>query len=149
MKHSPWVCLTLLIMSSFVFAAPSSPSPIAKNIVHNAKKECAQFENGQFETTKHAITRHDLTGDGHPEEIIDAGQFACSTSVSMWGGSGGTMLWVIVNGKAYEFLANRWKIVDFDNQQILLLAVHPSECSDSIGPCYRALVWSDGFRTTQ
>jgi len=66
----------------------------------------------------------------------------------MWGGSGGTLLWVLVDGEKNEFLAHKWRVVDVDGQKVLLLAVHFSECSDTLGPCYRALVWSDdGFRT--
>ena len=121
--------------------------PIATEIVQKAKSECASFEGGKFNATEQTITLHDLTGDGRPEEIVDASQFSCSTSASMWGGSGGTFLWVIVDGKAYEFLAHKWRVVDVDRDKILLLAVHSSECSDTIGPCYRALVWGDGFRT--
>ena len=121
--------------------------PIATEIVQKAKSECASFEGGKFNATEQTITLHDLTGDGRPEEIVDASQFSCSTSASMWGGSGGTFLWVIVDGKAYEFLAHKWRVVDVDRNKILLLAVHSSECSDTIGPCYRALVWGDGFRT--
>ena len=97
-----------------------------------------------------AVSTYDFTGDGQPEEIVDASQFACSTAASMWGGTGGTMLWAVVDGQPYEFLAHRWKVVDMDGQTVLLLAVHSSQCGDTIGPCYRAMVWSDGdFRTTR
>ena len=123
---------------------------MATEIVQKAKSECANFESGKFNTTKETITLHDLTGDGRPEEIVDASQFSCSTSVSMWGGSGGTLLWVLVDGKKHEFLAHRWLVVDVDGQNVLLLAVHSSACSDTIGPCYRAMVWGDdGFRATR
>ena len=123
---------------------------MATEIVQKAKNECANFEGGKFNTTKETITLHDLTGDGRPEEIVDASQFSCSTSVSMWGGSGGTLLWVLVDGKKHEFLAHRWLVVDVDGQNVLLLAVHSSACSDTIGPCYRAMVWGDdGFRATR
>ena len=96
-----------------------------------------------------AIFAYDFTGDGQPEQIVDASQFACSTAASMWGGTGGTMLWVVVDEQPYEFLAHRWKVVDMYGQNVLLLAVHSYQCGDSVGPCYRALVWSDGFRTTR
>jgi hypothetical protein len=121
----------------------------AAELVERAKNECARFDGGKFNATDKAITLHDFTGDGRPEEVVDASQFSCSTSASMWGGSGGTLLWVLVDGKEHEFLAHKWRIVDVDGQKVLLLAVHSSECSDTVGPCYRALVWSDGFRTTR
>lgn len=147
MKIFLYINLVFLCLSSFAFGADQSPSAAA--IVQNAKQECASFEDGEFKTTENAISLHDFTGDGQPEEIVDASQFSCSTSASMWGGSGGTFLWVIVDGKSYEFIANKWKTIDFDGQAVLLLAVHSSDCSDTVGPCYRALVWSDGFRTTR
>ncbi len=137
--------IVLLCFSSTVLAG-EYPT-IATEIVQKAKSECTSFEGGKFNATEQTITLHDFTGDGRPEEVVDASQFSCSTSASMWGGSGGTLLWVLVDGKAYEFLAHRWRVVDMDGQEVLLLAVHSSECSDMIGPCYRALVWSDGFRT--
>jgi len=145
MKAILFASVVLLSFSSNVLG--DELLPIATEIVQKAKSECASFEGGKFNATEQTITLHDLTGDGRPEEIVDASQFSCSASISMWGGSGGTFLWVIVDGKAYEFLAHKWRVVDVDRDKILLLAVHSSECSDTIGPCYRALVWGDGFRT--
>ena len=145
MKAILFASVILLSFSSNVLG--DELLPIATEIVQKAKKQCSSLEGGSFSATERTITLHDLTGDGRPEEIVDASQFSCSTSISMWGGSGGTFLWVIVDGKAYELLAHRWHVVDAGKNKILLLAVHSSECSDTIGPCYRALVWSDGFRT--
>jgi hypothetical protein len=145
MKANLSVCIVLICFSSTVIAGEHLT--LATEIVQRAKSECADFEGGTFNSTEQTITLHDLTGDGRPEEIVDASQFACSTSASMWGGTGGTLLWVLVDGRAYEFLAHKWRVVDIDGQNVLLLAVHSSECSDTVGPCYRALVWSDGFRT--
>ena len=123
--------------------------PVATGIVQKAKKQCESLESGQFHTTERTITLHDFTGDGRPEEVVDASQFSCSSAASLWGGSGGTLLWVVAEGKAHEFMAHKWRVVDMDGQKILLLAVHSSQCSDNVGPCYRALVWNNGFRTTR
>ena len=147
MNYMLYALLILLMLPSTVSSA--EPLPLATKIVQNAKKECTNFSNGKFNTTERTITLYDFTGDGRPEEIVDSSQFSCSTAVSLWGGSGGALLWVIVDGKSYEFLAHKWQVVDVDEQKVLLLAVHSSECSDKIGPCYRAHVWSDGFRTTR
>lgn len=140
---------TLVLLCSFSIVSGDEQLPPATQIIQESERECAAFESGTFSATERAITLQDVTGDGHPEEIVDASQFSCSTAASMWGGSGGTLLWVIVNGEKFEFLAHRWQVVDVDGQKVLLLAVHSSECSDTVGPCYRALVWSDGFRTTR
>ena len=145
--------LILLIMLMLLYQMPLAEaaeySPVAASLVKKAESECG-YQGGQFHMEDSAVSTYDFTGDGKPEEIVDASQFACSTAVSMWGGTGGTMLWVVVDGKPYEFLAHRWKVVDMDGQTVLLLAVHSSQCGDTIGPCYRALVWSEGeFRTTR
>jgi hypothetical protein len=146
MKTILYVSLVLLCFSSTAIGGENMT--MATEIVQKAKSECANFEGGKFNATEETITLHDFTGDGRPEKIVDASQFSCSTSASMWGGSGGTLLWVLVDGEKNEFLAHKWRVVDVDGQKVLLLAVHFSECSDTLGPCYRALVWSDdGFRT--
>ena len=147
MKVFSLVSVPLLFFS--LSATGGEHSASAAELLETAKIECAKFENGKFNATDQTITLHDFTGDGRPEEIVDASQFSCSTAASMWGGSGGTFLWVLVDGKKHEFLAHKWRILDVDGQKVLLLAVHSSECSDTVGPCYRALVWSDGFRTTR
>ena len=140
---------TIVFIYFHAIVLGGGPHSIATEIVQKAKSECASFEGGKFNVTERAITLHDFTGDGQPEEVVDASRFSCSTVALLWGGSGGTFLWVIVDGKAYEFLAHRWRVVDVDDHKVLLLAVHSSECSDTIGPCYRALVWGEGFRTTR
>ena len=147
MKVFSFVSVVLLCFS--LSAVGGEYSGTAAELIETARTECARFEGGEFNATDQAITLHDFTGDGRPEEIVDASQFSCSTSASMWGGSGGTLLWVLVDEKKHEFLAHKWRVVDVDGQKLLLLAVHSSECSDTVGPCYRALVWGDGFRTTR
>ncbi len=139
--------LVLLFSSLAVLARADEAATL---IVQKAMSECASFNNGTFNSTEKTITLHDLTGDGRPEEIVDAAQFSCSSAASLWGGSGGTLLWVVVDGEAYEFLAHGWQVVRMHGQALLLLAVHSSQCSSDIGPCYRALVWHEnGFRTTR
>ena len=142
-----YIIFILLYYSLTAFGAELVST--AADIFQKATNECAEIGDGKFNAAEQAITLHDFTGDGQPEEIVDASQFSCSTAASLWGGSGGTYLWVIVDGKTYEFLAHKWQVVDVDDQKVLLLAVHSSECSDLIGPCYRALVWDNGFRTTR
>jgi hypothetical protein len=140
---------TLVFLHLLSIAVAADYSPVVTEILQKAENQCAGFEEGKFHMEDSAVSSFDFTGDGQPEAVIDASQFACSTAASMWGGSGGTMLWVVVGGKSYEFLAHRWRVVDVDGQSVLLLGVHSSECGDTVGPCYRALVWSDGFRTTR
>ncbi len=143
--------LYLALAIPFLFSTQlvADDTAVVNDIVQKAKNECAAMDNGEFHTTEQTLTLHDFTGDGRPEELVDASQFSCSTALSLWGGTGGTYLWVVVDGEAYEFLAHQWKVVDVEGQNVLLLAVHSSQCSDDIGPCFRAHVWGDGFRTTR
>ncbi len=141
--------ISIIIVWIGVSLVVTEVSADGTKIIQNAKNECTNFSNGKFDITERAITLYDFTGDGKLEKIVDSSQFSCSTAASLWSGSGGTILWVIIDGKTYEFLAHKWRVIDMDHQKVLLLAVHSSECSDKIGPCYRALVWSDGFRTTR
>ncbi len=139
------IALAIMFLPNITLANEASS---AAKIVQDAKQECNDIDNGEFHSTEKAITSYDVTGDGQMEEVVDAAQFSCSTALTLWGGSGGTYLWVVAPDKTYEFLANRWRMIDFNGQSVLLLAVHSSQCSDDIGPCYRAFVWQDGFRTT-
>ena len=127
---------------SIVFAIMFLPSMTLANeassaakIVQNAKQECNGIDNGEFHSTEKAITSYDITGDGQMEAVVDAAQFSCSTALTLWGGSGGTYLWVVAPDKTYEFLAHRWRMIDFDGQSVLLLAVHSAQCSDLTGRC--------------
>ena len=147
MRFILFITIILTYLLSPVYGAERLP--LATEIVQKAKNECTKLDDGKFNATEQAIALHDLTGDGRPEEIIDASQFSCSTAASLWSGTGGTYLWLIVDGKTYEFLAHKWQVVDMDGQKVLLLAVHSSECGDTIWHCYRSLFRHDCFRTTR
>lgn len=140
------VALALLL---FYFLPPSrEPSLTALKIINDARLDCASFDNGQFQSSGQAISYHDVTGNEQLDEIIDTSHFSCSTAHTLWGGTGGTYLWVVTGDRKQEFLAKQWKVVDMKGQPVLLLAVHHSQCSDKLGPCYRTYVWNHGFQTT-
>ena len=151
MKWSKFIFSFALLVIMFIPSVSNADEHLtsALEIVQKAKQECNGFENGKFHATETAISLHDITGDGQLEEFVDGSKFSCSTALTLWGGTGGTHLWVVVAGKPYEFLAHRWQVTDIEGQRVLILAVHSSECSDTVGPCYRAYVWQDGFRTTR
>ncbi len=139
--------LAVFLLSSSAMAA--EPGAAAKALIAKAESDC-KFEQGRFSMQPSAVLRHDLNGDGKPDKIVDTAKFSCSTAASLWGGSGGTYLYAVVNGKSTEFLAHGWRLVDAGRQKVLLLSVHHSECGGGGGPCFRAHVWSNGeFRTTK
>lgn len=74
---------TMLIVS--VIAAlsaitPALASETANQIVDAVRKECNAIEKGEFHVSETAISYMDLTGDDREEEIVDGGQFSCSTA---------------------------------------------------------------------
>jgi len=122
----------------------SSADPIRKAI-DAAKVECKALDNGEFSTTEKTIQLADVTGDGRPEEILDASQFACSTAASLYCGTGGCPITVIVDGKGHEFFGHGWKVFKWGKLPILLVRQHGSSCgSYGATPCVGAYTWSDG-----
>ena len=89
-----------------------------------------------------------LIEDAKDEEIIDSSKFTCSTTKTLYCATGGCPITVIVNDKPTEFLAHKWRVVDWDGQKILLFSIHHSACGDDSGPCFSAFVLTDkGFRS--
>ena len=138
--------LTATLLVAQVLAISSVlASDASKEIVKQAKQECSSFENGVLDIGDKAVSYVDLTGDGKPDEIVDAGQFSCSSAASLFCGTGGCSLTIVTPEKSVEFLAKGWKVVNWDQKPILLLAVHGSECGGiSQRRCIRAMVWSEG-----
>lgn len=145
--------MTKLPISLFVTCtlatAGAGASDTGDAIIQQARQDCQSFENGVLEITDNPISRVDLTGDGQPDELVDSRAFSCSSAASLFCGTGGCSLTAIVGGSTTEFQAKGWRIVDWDRQPILLLAVHGSECGGTnLRRCYNAMVWSESaFRS--
>jgi hypothetical protein len=121
---------------------PAYGSETANRIFENAQKACA-LEKGQFNTAQTAVTSVDLNADGKLDEIVDEGKFSCSTASSLYCGTGGCMLHLIVDNRDYRRLSQNWKLAELGNDKVLITAVHWSECNYK-NPCMRAVVWRDG-----
>jgi hypothetical protein len=147
-KHSLFVvCMGIAALVGGV--APSQAADLAAEVLKRAAEHCRSINDGEFHADEGAITQLDLTGDGAPEQVVDANHFSCSTAVTPYCGSGGCPLTVIVEGKPVEFQALRWKVIHWDDQPVLLLHVYSAACeSADWQPCIKALVWSNGsFRS--
>jgi len=133
------VILLALMAPGVALAGP------ADDVLARAAADCAGFENGVFTAAEDAVQAVDLTGDGVPETVVDAGKFQCSSAASLYGGSGGTWLTVVVDGKAQDFLAQAWTVTDFAGAKVLLLYHNGVDCGGiGVDPCVEALVWGDG-----
>jgi hypothetical protein len=127
------LCLTL---------SPIPALASVETILSDAAAMCTEQDNGVFSSAG-AVRSLDVTGDGQPETLVDELLFTCSTAASLYGGSGGSMIHVIVGDVQSDFLVQGYELLTWAGRTILLLAVHGSSCS-SIGadPCFEALVWN-------
>jgi hypothetical protein len=125
---------------------PAHGSETANRIIDTASKACA-LEKGQFNAAQDATTKVDLNADGKEDEIIDEGKFSCSTASSLYCGTGGCMLHLVVDNRDHQFLSQTWKLAELGDAKVVITAVHWSQCRYK-SPCINAVVWRDGkFRT--
>lgn len=133
---------TLVLLATLALPAAAGAAVTPDDILAEAKADCASFDNGTVTMAADAVTPVDLTGDGQPENIVDWSKFACSTMASAWGGTGGSMISVLVGDTRSDYMALGWKVVDFDGP-VLLLQVHGAECGGTgSDPCVDAEVWN-------
>ena len=127
-----------------LLASPALAEDTVEKILTEAKADCASLDDGVFDAPVGTITDVDLTGDGKPEQVVDAAKFTCSTSASYWGGTGGSQLSLIVAGKRLDYFAQEWKVIEWNKAPVLLLWLNGGECGGAgADSCVEALVWSD------
>lgn len=121
----------------------SAASDTARVIMDKARAECHAVDGGVLETDpQRTVSLADLTGDGRPEEIVDANQFYCPTARTLFCGTGGCQLTVIVEEQPFDFLAKAWKVAKASNGRATLkLAVHWSQC-DYKRTCWETFAWT-------
>lgn len=116
-------------------------SEATEKILNEARAECKSFENGELTIDmSFAVSEVDVTGDGKLDEIVDSTAFTCSSAASLFCGTGGCALDVIVDGKTFDFLAKAWSVRAGKTQPELAIEVHWSEC-DYNSYCFEKLVW--------
>ncbi|WP_309667159.1 hypothetical protein [Tabrizicola sp.] len=131
--------LILLVLLLLVPVGAGAQS--VDQILASAAADCAAYDNGVFEMLS-PVTEVDLTGDGITETVLDEGTFGCSTSATLYGGTGGSMIHVISGDRDRSWLARSWTVIDWDGTQVLLFYLHGSECFGAgVQPCVEALVW--------
>jgi len=142
MKFKSLIALFTIIL----MAHPANASETANRVIEAAKKSCT-LEKGQFTAPDISTISVDLNADDKPDEIIDESKFTCSTAPSLYCGTGGCMIHLIVDGKDYKYLVKAWTIAELGEAKIFIIGIHWSECSYK-SPCLRAITWRDGrFRS--
>ena len=133
---------TLAFLLALAAPCAAQAAVTADDILTEAKADCASFDNGTVTVPPDAITQIDLTGDATPETVVDWGKLQCSTMASAWGGTGGSMISVLIGDTRADYMALGWKVVDFGGP-VLLLQVHGAECGGTgSDPCVDAEVWN-------
>ena len=133
-----WLAALGLVAAHATGVSAAPPTAQVAQLLARAQQDCAG-EQGRFQATPRAVTRRPLSPKGPVAQVVDASQFSCSTAASLYGGSGGTYLWVVVADQVHELLAHQWQWVTLKGRPVLLLAVHHSQCGPPAAACYRAV----------
>ncbi|MEP1199751.1 hypothetical protein [Tateyamaria sp.] len=120
-------------------------SPEAQGLIDRAAADCSSFENGEFNVGE-AVSEIELGSQFGKvsAELIDESKYACSSAASLYCGSGGCMLNLIVDGTVTAWQATGWRLVDWGPDRILLIGRDGGWCGGAGAEvCYEALVWSN------
>lgn len=133
-----------LALSSLAHAEPSS----AEIAVQQAREACETIDGGQFDAGEY-LTETDLNRDGKTDLLIDESRFSCSTSASLFSPNGGARLHAVVGESTHTWQAHAWRIIEWGDDRVLLLALHGTHCG-VIGyqHCYEAVVYNEDTPTS-
>lgn len=136
------VLATIMLSASSALAL----SLEAQQLIDRAAADCQSFENGEFDQGN-AVTEIELLSQFGTvnAELVDESQYACSSAASLYCGTGGCMLNLIVDGETMAWQATGWRLIDWGPDRILLIGRDGSWCGGAGAEvCYEALVWSNG-----
>lgn len=123
-------------------AAPLRADPVS-DILAEARDFCTGFENGAFDAGD-AVIEVDLDGVAPLDRLVDLSRVSCSSTASMYCGSGGCSLHAVIGERAWVFQAEAWRMIDW-GQPILLLARDGVWCGGMGAQlCFEAVSWSRG-----
>ena len=137
------VSLTAVVVVLSAFAAHSQD---AQKLIDQAAADCRSFENGEFDPGE-AVQEIELRSQfgSVTASLVDESEYSCSTAASLFCGSGGCMLNLVVDGAVMAWQATGWRLVDWGPDTILLIGRDGGWCGGAGAEvCYEALVWSNG-----
>lgn len=118
----------------------------AQSLVEQAAADCRSFENGEFDPGD-AVQRIELRSQFETVtiDLVDESKYSCSSAASLYCGSGGCMLNLVVDGAATAWQATGWRLVDWGTDTILLIGRDGGWCGGAGAEvCYEAVNWSNG-----
>jgi hypothetical protein len=132
---------TVLLVSS-VYAA----SPEVQALIDRAADDCAAFNDGQFDKGD-AVIEVELRSQfgSATAELVDKSAYSCSSATSLFCGTGGCMVNLVIEGEIFAWQATGWRLIDWGPDRILLIGRDGSWCGGAGAEvCYEAIVWSNG-----
>ncbi|SHK08392.1 hypothetical protein SAMN05444000_11872 [Shimia gijangensis] len=109
-----------------------------------AKKECAEFSDGEFYIDWGAVNRVDLDGDMRFDWVLNEFGFACSSAASLYHGTGGSVSHFLVADNLSSLLNQGWSIISLGPHRVLLADVHGSQCGGiNPTPCVTSSIWDN------
>lgn len=138
--------VTALLLFMACGAAALAASSKAMQLIERAASDCKSFENGEFDEGD-AVTEITLRSQfgNVVAELVDESKYACSSAASLYCGTGGCMLNLVVDGMAQAWQATGWQVIEWGPNTILLIGRDGGWCGGAGAEvCYEALVWSNG-----
>ena len=121
-------------------------SPEVKQLIDRAAADCRSFENGEFDAGD-AVSAVELRSQFGVvgAKLVDESQYACSSAASLYCGTGGCMLNLVIDGTVRAWQATGWQLIDWGPDRILLIGRDGGWCGGAGAEvCYEAIVWSNG-----
>lgn len=145
------VIMLLISASAVLWGIAPQASELSDQLIRDARQACAANQDGQLGYQPGTIRVIDLNRDGIDDEIVDESTYTCTTSANQFCDATGCGLKVIVNNQILQRHVRQWQIIDWDNDRMLLLALHGSQCGTQAPKgCYEAITWVDGgFRSVR
>lgn len=134
--------ITLALATSSALAT----TPEAQKLIDRAAADCRAFNDGEFDPGE-AVTQIELRSQfgSVQAELVDESEYACSSAASLYCGTGGCMLNLIVDGTIRAWQATGWRLIDWGPDSILLIGRDGGWCGGAGAEvCYEAIVWSNG-----
>jgi hypothetical protein len=144
METSPLRFPLAVALATLTGAAAADP---VTGILAAAEADCATLD-GAFDAGE-AVVEADLDGIDPTDRLVDTSRFTCSTSASLYCGSGGCTLHAVVGDESWGLQSEGWRLIDWDGRPILLVARDGGWCG-GVGAaiCFEAVSWSDGRMMT-
>lgn len=146
--HWPFSWAQALTISAMAVSTPAWSQditrlpPALQRLVGEAKKACAEVNNGEFALEWGSVQRVDLNGDMQSDWVLNEVGFACSTAASLYCGTGGCMSHFLIEDQVATLLNQGWDMATIGPYQVLLADAHGSQCGGSNPtPCFTASVW--------